>query len=139
MTALSDICHFLPLLFVWYFPLYSVVRFVSGVVLSDYRVHQIPRTKVPRWPSSSDTAQFITSILHLSSDGNFVHSSAGCPWIFVCPHIGYWAGPFLTHSLNTGQNWPTQIPHHPYQNLTNERHVCKNNYPLTHVFQLLVD
>ena len=34
-------------------------------------------------------------MLHLSSDGNFVHSSAGCPRIFVCPHTGYWAGPFL--------------------------------------------
>ena len=34
-------------------------------------------------------------MLHLSSDGNFVHSSAGCPWIFVCPHTGYWVGPFL--------------------------------------------
>ena len=28
---------------------------------------------------------------------------------------------------------------HPYQNLINERHVCKNKYSLIHVFQLLVD
>ena len=34
-------------------------------------------------------------MLHLSSEGNFVHSFAGCPRIFVCPHTGYWAGPFL--------------------------------------------
>ena len=33
-------------------------------------------------------------MLHLSSEGNFVHSFAGCPRIFVCPHTGYWAGPF---------------------------------------------
>ena len=58
------------------------------------RVHQIPRTKVPRWPSSSDMARFLISMLHLSSDGNFVHSLADCPQIFVCPHTGYWAGPF---------------------------------------------
>ena len=30
------------------------------------------------------------------------------------------------------------IPRYLYQNPINERHVCKNNYPLTHVFQLLV-
>ena len=30
------------------------------------------------------------------------------------------------------------IPHYPYQNLINKRHLCKNNYSLTHVFQLLV-
>ena len=30
------------------------------------------------------------------------------------------------------------ISRHSYQNLINERHMCKNNYPLTHVFYLLV-
>ena len=30
------------------------------------------------------------------------------------------------------------IPRYPYQNLINEKHLCKNNYSLTHVFQLLV-
>ena len=30
------------------------------------------------------------------------------------------------------------VPRYPYQNLINERHLCKNNYSLTHVFQLLV-
>ena len=47
-------------------------------------------------------------MLHLSSDGNFVHSSAGRPRILICPQTGYWAGPFFAHSLNIGQNWPTQ-------------------------------
>ena len=47
-------------------------------------------------------------MLHLSSDGNFVHSSDGRPRILVCPQTGYWAGPFLAHILNIGQNWPTQ-------------------------------
>ena len=123
VTVPLDICYFLLLSFIWYFPLYFAIRFVPGIALSELWVHQIPRTKVPRWPSSSDTAQFLTSILHLSSEGNFVHSFVGCPRIFVCPHIGYWAGPFLEssictnedsigpdllqYSLNTGQNWPT--------------------------------
>ena len=31
------------------------------------------------------------------------------------------------------------IQRYPYQNLINDRHLCKNNYSLTHVFQLLVD
>ena len=30
------------------------------------------------------------------------------------------------------------IARHPYQNPINKRYVCKNNYSLTHVFQLLV-
>ena len=25
----------------------------------------------------------------------------------VSSHTEYWAGPFLSHSWNTGQNWPT--------------------------------
>ena len=29
--------------------------------------------------------------------------------MFVSPHTGYWAGPFPSHSWNTGQNWPTQV------------------------------
>ena len=103
-----DICHVLLLLFVWYFPLYSVIGFVLCVVLNDWQVHQTPRTKVPRWPSSSDAAQFPTNVLHLSSDGNLAHSSAGSPWMFVSPHMGYWAGPFFLLNGSAGQNWPTQ-------------------------------
>ena len=30
------------------------------------------------------------------------------------------------------------VPRYQYQNLINERYLCKNNYSLTHVFQLLV-
>ena len=33
----------------------------------------------------------------------------------------------------------SNILSHSYQNLINKRHVCKNNYPLTRVFQFLVN
>ena len=35
-------------------------------------------------------------------------------------------------------NFYRMIPYHPYQNLINERHLCKNNNSLTHIFQLSV-
>ena len=123
VTVPLDICYFLLLSFIWYFPLHFAVRFVPGVALSDQWVHQIPRTIVPRWPSFSDAAQFLTSMLHLSSEGNFIPSFVGCPRIFVCPQTGYWVWPILTpfvcmgldiefgllqYSLNAGLNWPPQ-------------------------------
>ena len=33
----------------------------------------------------------------------------------------------------------SNILSHSYQNLINKRYVCKNNYPLTRVFQFLVN
>ena len=68
-------------------------------------------------------AQFLTSTLHLSSEGNFIPSFVGCPRIFAYPQTGYWAWPFFTPfahmrldigsgllrcSLNAGLNWPPQ-------------------------------
>ena len=123
MTVPLDICYFLLLSFIRYFPLHFVVRFVWGVTLSDWWVYQIPRIEVPRWLSSSDTVKFLTSTLYLSSEGNFISSFAGCPRIFSYSQTGYWAWPFLTQlvhmrldigpgllqcSLNTGYNWPSQ-------------------------------
>ena len=64
-----------------------------------YRGDHRPRTQ----------PQLLANMLHLSSDGNFIHSSAGRPWMFVSLHTRYWAGPFPLHCWNPGQNWPTQL------------------------------
>ena len=48
-------------------------------------------------------------MLHLSSDGSFIRSSAGRPRMFVSLHTRHWARPFPLHCWNSGKNWPTQL------------------------------
>ena len=64
-----------------------------------YRDDHRPRTQ----------PQLLANMLHLTSDGNFIHSSAGRPRMFVSLHTRYWAGPFPLYCWNPGQNWPTHI------------------------------
>ena len=54
-------------------------------------------------------SQLLANMLHLSSDGNFIRSSAGRPRMLISLHTRYWAGPFPLHCWNPGQNWPTQF------------------------------
>ena len=109
MTASLDICHFLPLLFVGYFPLCDVIRLSWALfrVINKSTRHLGQKCRGDHSPRTQ--SPLLANMLHLFSDGNFARSLAGRPRMFVSPHTRYWAGPFPLHGWSPGQNWPTHI------------------------------
>ena len=105
------------------FHFHFAVGFVRGVTLKWLISSPDTLDRSPEVTIVLGHGQIPTSILHLSSEGNFIPSFVGCPRIFVCPQTGYWAWPILTpfvcmgldiglgllqYSLNAGRNWLPQ-------------------------------
>ena len=86
MTASLDICHFLPLLFVGYFPLRVVIRLSWALfrVINKPTRHLGQKCRGDHSPRTQ--SPLLANMLHLSSDGNFARSLAGRPRMFVSPH-----------------------------------------------------